>query len=114
MNIERIKRRTSNIQRRMKKTKETEGGNLKLATDTHRLTQTFVRRTSPGKNSHRFAKKKIMLFCPCVSVCFCGKDLGIQGFLIAEPQNKEPQNFKVNTSSFDISYSTFDIQVPNT
>jgi hypothetical protein len=28
-----------------------------LATDPHGLTQTFVRRTSPGKNGHRFAKK---------------------------------------------------------
>jgi|LGVE01.1.fsa_nt_gb hypothetical protein len=30
---------------------------LGLATDPHRLTRTFVRRTSPDKNSHRFAKK---------------------------------------------------------
>jgi len=29
-----------------------------LATDTHRLTQTFVRQASPAKNGHRFARKK--------------------------------------------------------
>ena len=28
-----------------------------LATDPHRLTRTFVRRTSPNKNSYRFARK---------------------------------------------------------
>ena len=30
----------------------------RLATDSHRLTQTFVRRTSPDKNGHRFAKRQ--------------------------------------------------------
>ena len=37
---------------------EAMGAKYKLATDPHGLTRTFVRRTSPDKNSHRFAKKR--------------------------------------------------------
>ncbi len=33
-------------------------GRGRLATDAHRRTQTFVRRTSPDKRCHRFAKKR--------------------------------------------------------
>ena len=48
---------------------------LELATDTHRLTQTFVRRTSPDKNSHRFAKKNTEQTVQGKSCC--GKDIFI-------------------------------------
>ena len=44
---------TSNIERPTSNEKDEE-----LATDPHRLTQTFVRATCSGKNSHRFAKEK--------------------------------------------------------
>ena len=48
----RDQRPTSNIERPTSNEKE------ELATDPRRLTQTFVRATCSGKNSHRFAKEK--------------------------------------------------------